>query len=52
MKLSQFHFNLTKDRIASEPPRWRDECRLMILDRKTGEISHGIFKDIINYFGK
>ena len=38
MKLSQFQFNLTKDMIASEPPRWRDECKLMILDRKTGEI--------------
>ena len=52
MKLSQFNFNLTKDKIASEPPRWRDECRLMILHKKTGEIEHKLFKDIIQYFGK
>ena len=52
MKLSQFQFNLPKDRIAQEPPRWRDECRLMVLRKKTGEIEHRIFKDIIDYFGK
>lgn len=52
MKLSQFNFNLTKDRIASEPPRWRDECRLLVLHKDTGEIEHKVFKDIINYFGK
>ena len=52
MKLSQFQFNLTKDKVASEPPRWRDECKLMVLDRKTGEIEHKLFKNIIDYFGK
>ena len=52
MKLSQFHFNLPADRIASEPPRWRDECKLMILNRKTGEIEHKLFKDILDYFEK
>ena len=52
MKLSQFNFNLTKDKIASEPPRWRDECKLMVLHKKTGEIEHKLFKDIIQYFGK
>ncbi len=52
MKLSQFQFILPKDRIAQEPPRWRDECRLMVLHKKTGEIEHRLFKDIIDYFGK
>ena len=52
MKLSQFQFVLPKERIAQEPPRWRDECRLMVLNKKTGEIEHRIFKDIIDYFGK
>lgn len=52
MKLSQFNFPLTAEQIAHEPPRWRDECRLMILDRKTGSIEQKLFKDIINYFGK
>ena len=52
MKLSQFNFNLTKEKIASEPPRWRDECKLMVLHKQTGEIEHKLFKDIIQYFGK
>lgn len=52
MKLSQFNFNLTKDRIASEPPRWRDECKLMVIHKDTGEIEHRIFKNLIEYFGK
>ncbi len=52
MKLSQFNFNLPAERIASEPTRWRDECRLMVLHKDTGEIEHKIFKNIIDYFGK
>ncbi|MBQ0078013.1 MAG: tRNA preQ1(34) S-adenosylmethionine ribosyltransferase-isomerase QueA [Bacteroidales bacterium] len=52
MKLSQFDFNLPDDRIAREPSYWRDECRLMVLHKDTGEIEHRQFKDIINYFGK
>ncbi len=52
MKLSQFQFNLTKDKVASEPARWRDECKLMVLHKKTGEIEHKLFKNIIDYFGK
>ena len=51
MKLSQFKFPLTREQIASEPPRWRDECRLMVLHKDTGEIEHRLFKDIIDYFG-
>ena len=52
MKLSQFQFNLPADKIATEPPRWRDECKLMVLHKNTGEIEHRLFKDIIEYFGK
>lgn len=52
MKLSQFQFNLPKEKIASEPPRWRDECKLMVLQKDTGEIEHRLFKDIIDYFDK
>ena len=51
MKLSQFQFPLTREQVASEPTRWRDECRLMVLNRKMGEIEHRMFKDIIDYFG-
>lgn len=52
MKLSQFNFNLTTDKIAQNPPRWRDECKLMVLHKNTGEIEHKLFKDILDYFGK
>jgi len=51
MKLSAFKFDLPEDRIAKYPTENRDESRLMVLDRKTGDIEHKIFKDIVNYFG-
>lgn len=50
MKLSQFKFDLPKELIASKPILNRDECRLMVFDRKTNKIEHKIFKDILNYF--
>lgn len=52
MKLSQFQFPLTVDKISKNPPRWRDECRLMVLHKATGEIEHKIFKDILDYYEK
>lgn len=52
MKLSQFNFHLTKDDIAQNPPRWRDDCKLMVIHKDTGEIEHKTFKDILSYFGK
>ena len=59
MKLSQFNFNLPKEKIATELQpevdgriQWRDECRLMVLHKDSGEIEHRRFKDIIDYFGK
>lgn len=50
MKLSQFKFKLPEELIAQYPVEQRDECRMMVIDRKTGDISHHIFKEIINYF--
>ena len=50
MKLSQFKFNLNSDKIASEPSYWRDECKLMVLHKDTGEIEHKLFKNIIDYY--
>jgi S-adenosylmethionine:tRNA ribosyltransferase-isomerase len=49
MKLSQFNFNLTLDQIAKYPADFRDESRLLVLHKDTGEIEHKIFKDIIHY---
>ena len=50
MKLSQFKFKLPEELIAQHPSENRDECRLMVVNAKTGEISHHLFKDLINYF--
>lgn len=50
MKLSQFKFHLPENLIAQHPEQERDRCRLMVVDRKTGEISHHIFKDILDIF--
>jgi S-adenosylmethionine:tRNA ribosyltransferase-isomerase len=50
MKLSQFKFRLPDELLAQEPSAQRDEARLMVVNRRTGEIEHRIFKEIINYF--
>ena len=52
MKLSQFNFELPQEQIASRPPKWRDEARMMVLHKDSGEIEHRLFKDIVDYFGK
>ena len=49
MKLSQFGFELPQELIAKYPSQERDECRLMVVHKDTGEIEHKIFKDIIEY---
>lgn len=50
MKLSQFSYKLPEELIALHPVNNRDESRLMVLNRKTGEIDHKLFKDIYHYF--
>jgi len=50
MKLSQFRYKLPDELISLYPARNRDESRLMVVNRVTGEIEHKIFKDLIEYF--
>ena len=50
MKLSQYGYELTAEMLAKYPADNRDESRLLVLHRATGEIEHRIFKDIIEYF--
>ena len=52
MKLSKFKFNLPSELIALHPAKNRDESRLMVVHRDTGEIEHREFKDILDYYGK
>ena len=44
-----FYYDLPEELIAQSPSEERDMCRLMVLDRKTGEIEHKVFRDIIDY---
>ena len=50
MKLSQFKFNLPEERIAMEPTFHRDDSKLMVVHKKTGEIEHRLFKEVLDYF--
>lgn len=50
MKLSQFRFKLSEEKIGLYPPFHRDEAKLMVLHKDTGELEHRQFKDIIEYF--
>lgn len=49
MQVKDFDYYLPEELIAQHPTAKRDEARLMVLDRKTGEVEHKVFKDIINY---
>lgn len=49
MKTSDFYFDLPQELIAQDPLEDRSSSRLLVLDRKTGEIRHEIFKDIVSY---
>ena len=50
MKLSQYGYDFSAEMLAKYPAENRDESRLMVVNRKTGEIEHRIFKDILDYF--
>ena len=50
MKLSHYSFDLPPELIAHHPAPNRDEARLMVVHRDTGEIEHRTFKEIIEYF--
>lgn len=50
MKLSQFRFDLPLNLIAQNPTKKREESRLMVIHRKTGEIENRQFSDIMEYF--
>ena len=49
MKVEDFDYNLPEELIAQTPLEKRDESRLLVLDKKTGEIEHKHFYDMIDY---
>lgn len=52
METKDFDYNLPEELIAQVPVRNRTESKLLALDRKTGNIEHRKFKDIIDYLNK
>ncbi|NOH16975.1 tRNA preQ1(34) S-adenosylmethionine ribosyltransferase-isomerase QueA [Clostridium cochlearium] len=52
MKAKDFDYYLPEELIAQHPLEKRDECRLMILDKETGQVEHKVFKDILDYLNK
>ena len=52
MKTDDFDFYLPEELIAQTPLEKRDSSRLLVLDKKTGDISHKHFTDIIDYMEK
>ena len=43
---------MPEDLIAQHPADNRDECKLMVVHRRSGEIEHKVFKDVIQYFNE
>ena len=52
MKTDDFDFYLPEELIAQTPLEKRDSSRLLVLDKKTGDISHRHFTDIVDYLQK
>lgn len=50
MNLDDFVFSLPRKFIAQYPPEDRGTSKLLVLDRKTGEIEHRMFAEIVDYF--
>ena len=49
MKTSDFDYELPEELIAQAPAPVRDECRLLVMDRRTGALQDKIFKDVYDY---
>ena len=49
LSTADYFFDLPQELIAQDPMEKRDECKLLVLDKETGEVEHHIFSEIINY---
>ncbi len=49
LSTADYYFDLPKELIAQDPMEKRDECRLLVVDKETGEVEHHKFNEIINY---
>ena len=49
LSTADYYFDLPQELIAQDPLERRDECKLLLVDKKTGEVEHHVFSEIINY---
>lgn len=49
MDVKDFYYDLPKELIAQDPLEDRSSSRLLVLNKKTGEVEHRIFQDIVEY---
>ena len=52
MDVKDFYYDLPQELIAQDPLEDRSSSRLLVLDKKTGEIEHRTFRDILSYLRK
>ncbi|HNN30364.1 MAG TPA: S-adenosylmethionine:tRNA ribosyltransferase-isomerase, partial [Chitinophagaceae bacterium] len=50
MKLSQFRYDLPLNLIAQHPTKKREDSRLLVVNRKTGNMENKHFRDVLDYF--
>lgn len=50
LRLDHYDFELPPEQIAQQPAASRDSSRLMVLDRRSGAVSHGQFRDVLSHF--
>ena len=48
-RTADYYFDLPQELIAQDPLEDRSSSRLLVLDRRTGERTHGTFRDILKY---
>ena len=51
-RLSEFELEVPDKLVAQDPLKKRDECKLMVLNRKEQTIEHRQFKNVLDYFEK
>lgn len=49
MRTSDFYYDLPQELIAQDPLEDRSSSRLMVVNKETGEVSHHVFKEIVDF---
>lgn len=50
MKLSHFAYKLPEELISQHPTPYRDDARMMVINRATKTIEHKQFRDLVDYY--